>query len=59
MIHDGKNSLNLKKINVEDAYAQWQYTTNLPEDENGLTNKFCSKFGTSSEIEQIPKQVLF
>lgn len=35
-----KKSLELRKINTEDAYAQWQYTTNLPEDENGLTNPY-------------------
>lgn len=35
-----KNVSALRKINTEDAYAQWQYTTNLPEDENGLTNPY-------------------
>lgn len=35
-----KNCLTLRKINTEDVYAQWQYTTNLPEDENGLTNSY-------------------
>lgn len=38
--------MELRKINWEDAYAQWQYTTNLPKDENGLTNDF---FGVSFE----------
>ena len=38
--------MELRKINAEDAYAQWQYTTKLPEDENGLTNDF---FGVSFE----------
>ena len=32
--------MELKKINLNDAKAQWEYTTNLPEDENGLTNEF-------------------
>ena len=32
--------MELKKINIDDAYAQWKYTTNLPEDENGLTNPY-------------------
>ncbi len=32
--------MELRKINIDDAYAQWQYTTNLPEDENGLTNPY-------------------
>lgn len=38
--------MELRKINAEDAYAQWQYTTKLPKDENGLTNDF---FGVSFE----------
>lgn len=32
--------MELCKINIKDAKAQWAYTTNLPEDENGLTNPF-------------------
>jgi hypothetical protein len=32
--------LELRKINMQDAYAQWEYTTNLPTDENGLTNPY-------------------
>ena len=32
--------MELRKINKEDARAQWEYTTNLPEDENGLTNPY-------------------
>lgn len=32
--------MELRRINEKDAYAQWQYTTNLPEDENGLTNPY-------------------
>lgn len=30
--------MELRKINLFDAAAQWEYTTALPEDENGLTN---------------------
>ena len=30
----------LRKINLRDARAQWEYTTRLPEDENGLTNPY-------------------
>ena len=33
--------LKLKKINLEDAASQWEYTAALPADENGLTNPFC------------------
>ena len=32
--------MELRKINTEDAKAQWEYTTALPEDENGLTNPY-------------------
>ena len=32
--------MELRKINTQDAYAQWEYTTNLPTDENGLTNPY-------------------
>ena len=32
--------MELRKLNLKDAYAQWEYTTVLPEDENGLTNSF-------------------
>lgn len=38
--------MELRKINLRDAYAQWEYTTSLPEDENGLTNSF---YGVSWE----------
>ena len=34
------NRMELRKINKEDAKAQWEYTTALPEDENGLTNPY-------------------
>ena len=30
--------MELRKINTRDAAAQWEYTTALPADENGLTN---------------------
>lgn len=32
--------MELRKINIKDAVAQWEYTTALPENENGLTNPF-------------------
>ena len=32
--------MELRKINTQDAYAQWEYTTALPADENGLTNPY-------------------
>ena len=32
--------MELRKINIADAEAQWEYTTELPENENGLTNPY-------------------
>ena len=32
--------MKLRKINTQDTFAQWEYTTALPEDENGLTNPY-------------------
>lgn len=32
--------LKLRKMNYEDAEAQWKYVTALPRDENGLTNPY-------------------
>lgn len=32
--------MELRKINLKDAVDQWEYTTALPEDENGLTNPY-------------------
>ena len=35
-----RQTMELRKINVQDAVAQWEYTTTLPADENGLTNPY-------------------
>ena len=32
--------MELRKLNLHDAAAQWEYTTALPADENGLTNPY-------------------
>lgn len=32
--------LELRKMNIEDAKAQWEYVTALPAEENGLTNPY-------------------
>ena len=32
--------MELRKINLRDAAAQWEYTSCLPADENGLTNPY-------------------
>lgn len=49
----GGDKLELRRINRKDVYEQWEYTTNLPEDENGLTN---SNFGVS--LEEYKQEVL-
>ncbi len=38
--NDNLFDMKLKKINSQDAFAQWEYTTALPADENGLTNPY-------------------
>ncbi|SFP66288.1 hypothetical protein SAMN04487928_105149 [Butyrivibrio proteoclasticus] len=32
--------MELRRINVDDARSQWEYITELPTDENGLTNTY-------------------
>jgi predicted acetyltransferase len=32
--------LELRKMNVEDAFEQWKYVTAMPADENGMTNEY-------------------
>ena len=32
--------MELRQINIEDAFAQWEYTTALSADENGLTDPY-------------------
>ena len=39
--------MELRKINLRDAAAQWEYTSCLPADENGLTNAY---HGVSREV---------
>ena len=42
--------MELRKINTLDAAAQWEYTTALPENENGLTNPYHGvSFGEYTE----------
>ncbi len=51
--------MELRRINLQDAAAQWEYTTALPADENGLTNPF---HGVSYEeyIEKVlPAQISY
>ena len=37
---DVQDMMELRKINVQDAIAQWEFTTALPVDENGITNPY-------------------
>lgn len=32
--------MELRKLNTDDAYAEWEYTRDLPKNENGLTNPY-------------------
>lgn len=34
------SAMELRKINTQDAYAQWQYTTTMPANEFGVTNPY-------------------
>ena len=39
-LQERTEKMELRRINEIDAKAQWEYTTALPEDENGLTNPY-------------------
>ena len=43
MICGDNNVMELRKINIQDAIAQWEYTTALPVDENGYITIFDGK----------------
>ena len=49
--------MELRKINTRDAYAQWEFTSAQPEDENGFTNKYS---GVSYEeyIERVLPEMI-
>ena len=51
--------MELRKINLEDAEAQWEYTTALPEDENGLTNPFHGVSFDEYKETVLPKQISY
>ena len=51
--------MELRKINLNDVVAQWEYTTNLPEDENGLTNPYHGVSFEEYKNEVLPKQISF
>ncbi len=49
--------MELRKINLQDVEAQWEYTTNLPEDENGLTNSYHGVSFDEYKEKVLPKQI--
>ena len=42
--------MELRKINLKDAVDQWEYTSALPEDENGLTIQLAKDIVPEEEI---------
>ena len=51
--------MELRKLNLKDAYAEWEYTTNLPEDENGLTNSFHGVSWEKYRDEVLPEMMSY
>ncbi len=51
--------MELRKINRQDAAAQWAYTTALPENENGLTNPFHGVSFAEYEKTVLPKLISY
>jgi len=51
--------MELRKLNIKDAYAQWEYISNLPEDENGLTNSFHGVSLENFRDEILPKMMSY
>lgn len=49
--------MELRKINLQDVEAQWEYTTNLSEDENGLTNSYYGVSFDDYKDKVLPKQI--
>ena len=49
----------LRKINTKDVEAQWQYTRDLPPDENGLTNPFHAVSYSEYVNRVLPLQISY
>ena len=47
--------MELRKINTQDAFAQWEYTTALPADENGDENGLTNPYNGVSYDEYVEK----
>ena len=51
--------MELRKLNLKDAYEEWKYTSTLPEDENGLTNPFHGVSWEEYSAEVLPKMMSY
>lgn len=51
--------MELRKLNLNDAYAEWEYISNLPEDENGITNSFHGVGWEKYKDEVLPKMMSY
>lgn len=51
--------MELRKLNLNDAYAEWEYISNLPEDENGITNSFHGVGWEQYKDEVLPKMMSY
>ncbi len=50
--------LELRKMNYKDAFAQWEYVTCMPTDENGLTNKYNGISFEKYKINALPEMMM-
>ena len=50
-------NMELRKINMQDVAAQWEYTTALPADENGLTKEYFVKRVNRNLYEAVEKDI--
>lgn len=51
--------MELRKINLQDSKEQWEYTTTLPVDENGLTNPFHGVSYEEYTLNVLPKMISY
>lgn len=49
--------MELRKLNLNDAYAEWEFISNLPENENGFTNSFHGVGWEQYKDEVLPKMM--
>ena len=51
--------MELRKLNLEDARAEWEYTRDLPADENGLTNPYCGVSWEEFSSKVLPELISY